>query len=257
MTKHRFGYKRDAIDTRDQHFGLVRPHVSLPPKFDLLDRMPYVQDQGETNACIFYSLASIIQHLDRANTADDDEWFPSPYFMYWVTRNLEGDVEADDGAQIRNAIKAVAQFGACPNDYWSENQPITKKPDEQAFAAAKQNLIGRYSRVAQSLDGIRSCLFAGHPFLFGFQVFPQFEGDQIAANGLLLMPEGDPLGGHCVVAVGYDDIAQMVLVRNSYGDKWGLPTVKGHFLMPYRYITNPTLVSDLWTVQSVGEISEA
>ena len=56
------------------------------------------------------------------------------------------------------------------------------------------------------------------------------------------------LGGHAVVACGYDDGRQAFLIRNSWGSDWG---IKGYFYMPYNFIVNPRYCGDFWTVQKV------
>jgi C1A family cysteine protease len=55
-----------------------------------------------------------------------------------------------------------------------------------------------------------------------------------------------PVGGHAVLAVGYDDKAQRFAVRNSWGSSWGQ---KGYFTIPYAYLTHPGLASDFWTIR--------
>jgi C1A family cysteine protease len=57
------------------------------------------------------------------------------------------------------------------------------------------------------------------------------------------------LGGHAVLAVGYDDFYQRFMVQNSWGTSWG---IKGYFTMPYAYLLDPNLSSDFWTVRLVN-----
>jgi len=71
-----------------------------------------------------------------------------------------------------------------------------------------------------------------------------------------LEPIGGPtcslgLGGHAVMAVGYDDSAERVFVRNSWGADWG---IKGYFTTPYDYISNDNLADDLWTVRGLENV---
>ncbi len=56
------------------------------------------------------------------------------------------------------------------------------------------------------------------------------------------------VGGHAVLAVGYDDTKQRVIVMNSWGTGWG---VKGYFTLPYGYLTDSNLADDLWTIRLV------
>jgi len=58
------------------------------------------------------------------------------------------------------------------------------------------------------------------------------------------------VGGHAVMAVGYDDAHQRFVVRNSWGPAWGM---KGYFTLPYAYVTQASLASDFWTVRLVGK----
>ena len=57
------------------------------------------------------------------------------------------------------------------------------------------------------------------------------------------------LGGHAVLAVGYDEDQQRFIIRNSWGPHWGL---KGYFTMPYAYLLQPGLSQDFWTIRLVG-----
>ena len=46
---------------------------------------------------------------------------------------------------------------------------------------------------------------------------------------------------------GYDDEKQAFLSQNSWGSGWG---INGFSWIPYKYICDPDLASDMWTVQS-------
>ena len=54
------------------------------------------------------------------------------------------------------------------------------------------------------------------------------------------------LGGHAVLAVGYDDKGECLIVRNSWGENWGQ---KGYFQMPYGYVVGKKLAQDFWTIR--------
>jgi len=119
----------------------------------------------------------------------------------------------------------------------------------EAYAKAAKHRISKYLRVTgTSLNALKTCLSAGFPIVFGFTVYPSFESQATAATGLVHMPaHGErPVGGHAVLAVGYDDSLQALIVRNSWGEGWG---DKGYFYMPYKYATNASLADDFWTLR--------
>jgi C1A family cysteine protease len=93
---------------------------------------------------------------------------------------------------------------------------------------------------------MKGCLAEGFPFVFGFTVYESFE--QLGAPWVVPMPQqGETVvGGHAVLAMGYDDKERVFLVRNSWGPKWG---IKGYFYMPYAYLLDDNLSDDLWTVR--------
>jgi C1A family cysteine protease len=84
--------------------------------------------------------------------------------------------------------------------------------------------------------------------VFGFAVYEGFESQQTARTGVVEMPGAGErmLGGHAVVAVGYDDPAKRFIVRNSWGATWGQ---KGYFTMPYAYLADRNLCDDFWTIR--------
>ena len=107
-----------------------------------------------------------------------------------------------------------------------------------------------YQRVRQTLSQLRGCLASGDPFVFGFTVYESFESAAVARTGHAPLPAAgeSAIGGHAVVGVGYDDVKQWFIVRNSWGARWGR---KGYFTLPYAYVTDDDLASDFWTIRVV------
>jgi C1A family cysteine protease len=155
-------------------------------------------------------------------------------------------------------MKSVAKLGVCREDpTWPydadpfpPNNKLTQKPSDAAYAEALKYQAIQYQRVPQVLSQMKGCLAAGYPFVFGFTVYESFESQQVAQSGVVPMPHtGEQvLGGHAVLAVGYDDTQQRFIVRNSWGTSWG---DKGYCHMPYLYLTDPQLASDIWTLRLI------
>ncbi|MCX5883700.1 MAG: peptidase, partial [Deltaproteobacteria bacterium] len=85
-------------------------------------------------------------------------------------------------------------------------------------------------------------------FIFGFSVYDSFEFQKVAKTGEVDMPKAGEqmLGGHAVLAVGYDNAAKRFIVRNSWETDWGK---KGYFSMPYDYLADRNLSDDFWTIR--------
>jgi len=246
-----YGWIRDLPDTRDFLFSapLIRFPQGLPPSVDLRSECPPVYDQGQLGSCTANGIAGAIQ-FDQGKQGVKD-FTPSRLFIYYNERVIEGTVSQDSGAQVRDGIKSVATLGAPPETDWPYNvQEVAVKPPANAYSDAKQDLVTSYARVAQNLTQMQGCLAGGYPFVFGFTVYDSFESDTVAQTGVVPMPASGEtsLGGHCVLAVGYDDTQRMFIIRNSWGPDWGL---KGYCLMPYEYLLQASLASDFWTIRSV------
>jgi C1A family cysteine protease len=208
-----------------------------------------VYDQGQLGSCTANAIGGAIEFDQRKQGTN--EFMPSRLFIYYNERVIEGTVSHDSGAQIRDGIKSVATLGAPSEADWPYDiTNFAQQPPEAAFNDAKQDIVSSYARVAQLLIQMQGCLASGYPFVFGFTVYDSFESDAVAQTGTVPMPGPgeNVLGGHAVVAVGYDDSKRVFIVRNSWGDGWG---VKGYCFMPYEYLLTPTLSSDFWTIRSV------
>jgi C1A family cysteine protease len=97
---------------------------------------------------------------------------------------------------------------------------------------------------------MQGCLASGYPFVFGFTVYESFESNAVAQTGDMPMPKSGEkvVGGHAVLAVGFDNEDRVFIVRNSWGDGWG---DAGYFYIPYAYLLDDNLADDLWTIRLV------
>lgn len=246
-----YGWVRDLPDARDFTYSapLVRFAKGLPKKADLRAKCPPVYDQGQLGSCTANGIGAAVEFDQKLE--GKKAYVPSRLFIYYNERAIEGTTGQDSGAQIRDGIKSVATLGAPPETLWPYDiARFTVKPPVSAYKAAKKDLVTIYSRVAQDLTQMQGCLAEGFPFVFGITVYDSFESPAVAKSGIVPMPTTAEtvVGGHCMLAVGYDDSERMFVVRNSWGTSWGL---KGYCKMPFEYFLTPHLASDFWTVRSV------
>ena len=239
-----YGWVRDLCDHRDKLYRIeasVIPEAVLPACVDLRPKITKIYNQGSLGSCTANAIAEAIKYIQP-------EFFPSRLFIYYNERVIEGTVREDSGAQIRDGIKSVASTGVCPEvecPYIISN--FARKPSRKAYQEAKKDVITSYLRVSNAQE-IKSCIAQGYPVVFGFTVYESFESQKTAKTGIVSMPtESDVLvGGHAVLAVGYDDEKKLVIVQNSWGRAWG---DEGYFYLPYDYMFSPSLANDMWTIR--------
>jgi C1A family cysteine protease len=247
----RYGWTPDIPDQRDHLYAAPsRVLATLPASADLRTGCPPVYDQGNLGSCTANAIGAAIE-FDRMKQGMTD-FMPSRLFIYWNERSIEGTIDSDSGAQLRDGIKCVNKLGACAEADWPyDSSKFRDRPPQSAFDSAKLDRAVGYQRLVQNLNQMRGCLADGFPFVFGFTVYESFEGPDVQRTGQVPMPASNEqqVGGHAVLAVGYDDASQRFLVRNSWGPGWG---IAGYFTIPYTYVTQATLASDFWTIRLIG-----
>lgn len=246
----RYGWIPDLPDARDKFFRVPRSTGPLPKSVDLRGGCPAIYDQGELGSCTANAIAAAVE-FDQRKQGLAATFTPSRLFIYYNERALEGTIGIDSGAMLRDGIKAVASAGACPETMWPYVEPkFADRPPSGCFKIGKRHPAVSYTRVAQDVGQLKACLAAGYPFVLGFTVYESFESDEVAGTGVAEMPGSaeTAMGGHAVMAVGYDDGSGRFLMRNSWGAEWGMG---GYFTIPYGYLTDGNLADDFWTIRLV------
>ena len=145
-------------------------------------------------------------------------------------------------------MKAAAEFGVCTEDEWSYDTNLwSKRPPRSAYSSAKKNRIQKYYRV-HDFEDIKAAIACQNPVVLGLHIFESFERGEVNRTGRAPMPNFEKekyLGGHAVVACGWDNRTSQVLIRNSWGTRYG---EDGYVYVPYEYFDpDLRLVVDMWT----------
>lgn len=232
---------------RHRPFNMLAKATLPPTSVDLRSYFCPVFDQGTLGSCTANSLSALCAYA-TANAI-----IGSRLFIYYNERVIENSVGQDAGALISDGVKSVETTGVCLETDWPYDiSKFTERPPEICYEnAAKNNGFKFMNIVSDSLSEMKSALAAGYPFSLGVAIYQSFESSAVATSGMVPMPNTrheQMLGGHAMAVVGYDDSKSCFLVRNSWGAGWG---IGGHCWMPYAYLTNPTLTSDMWALQTL------
>jgi C1A family cysteine protease len=243
-TRNSYGWVPDVPDQRDYLYKAIKPVIRARKEVDLSDKCSTIEDQGNLGSCTAQALAGNLEFLD--NMIDGTYTDVSRLFIYYNERALIDAIEYDSGASLRDGIKTLKNEGACEEILWPYViSRFDDKPPLKCYDEAEEHRIVSYHRI-NTLSEMLTCLTEGYPFVFGFTVYESFESPTVAKTGKVIMPKKDEktLGGHAVMAVGYSQSERRFLVRNSWGEKWGM---KGYFTMPFKYLE--TLAADFWTIR--------
>jgi C1A family cysteine protease len=241
--------------------ALDTPVAALPQFVDLRAWMSPIEDQGSIGSCTAQAGAGLIEYFERRAFAKHTN--ASRLFLYKATRNLL-QWTGDTGAYLRTTMGAMAIFGVPPEQFWKYNvADFDKEPSAFCYAFGQSFQSLQYYRLdpvgtdpAVLLNRIKTNLATGLPSMFGFTVYSSI--NQAGTTGAIPFPTGGEsiLGGHAVVATGFDDNKVIkntntgtptrgaLLIRNSWGTGWGQA---GYGWLPYAYVLGGAAV-DWWSL---------
>lgn len=247
---HKYGYKPGLPDHRDHKFAFSGDPVTLPTSFSLAEFDSIVFDQGQLGSCTANAISGALKTWMVKN---DYKWpfVPSRLQIYYLERLLEGTVNEDSGAIIRDGFKVINEQGACPEDENSEwNWPydiskFTDAPPALSMQDASLHKCLTYAQINQDKNSVQAAIVAGFPLVIGIAVFESIESPTAAKTGDIPMPGllDSPIGGHALRVSSYNE--KGISGPNSWGKEWG---TKGYYHLPWDYVLNPNLCSDIWSV---------
>jgi len=250
----------DRLDLRDR---LYMPSVAVVPglALDPMTNIP-VLDQGQTNACTGFALASVVYHLQATAKRKQMDFCVSPFMLYSMARRYDefpGDADADTGSSLRGAMKGWYKHGVCSDRLWTSEKmptgPVTKSADDW-WLDAVQRPLGAYYRVdTRSVTDMHvalneiGILYASGVCHSGWD--EGFSNTSHNKGGYWMIPSqkaGPSDGGHAFSIVGYNQDG--FIIHNSWGTGWG---TKGRAVLPYEdWLDN---AMDCWVAQ-LGVVTE-
>src|SRR5690606_4982086 len=240
----------------------------LPQKVDNSKYCSPIHDQGTQGSCTGQSAVAMFEYMERR--AGGTHIDGSRAFVYFNSRKYAGlNTNIDSGSYIRSTLKAIVMDGVAEESLFPYKQNDWKtKPSEEIYRNALNFKGVKYVRLddgnSDLINKMKSFINNGYALNFGFSVY-QCIDDITAKVPVLPFPSKTEkqLGGHAVIAVGYDDLAPSknqrdgntttgaFLCENSWSSAWGN---KGFFWIPYKYFQTG-LALDVWTVTSINWVN--
>ncbi len=254
--------QKDSINAMLKKVRVAEPPKRLPTSVDLKPWCPEVENQGALGSCTANAGVGMAEYFEMRAFG---RWIDaSRLFLYKATRNML-HLTGDTGAYLRSTMGALALFGVPPEEYWPYViTDFDKEPPAFCYAFAQNFQAISYYRLDPPgtakdvlLNRIKTNLAGGLPSMFGFTVYSSYT--QAASTGKIPYPTpGEKVvGGHAVMAVGYDNGIKIkntslgavettgaILIRNSWGKGWG---DAGYGWLSYDYVLKGLAV-DWWSL---------
>jgi hypothetical protein len=246
----------DRLDLRDRPY---MPPVSVVPAQALEPAMDIpVLDQGQTNACTGFALASVIYHLQRSAGRTAAQSRVSPFMLYSMARRYDefpGNPTADTGSSARGAMKGWFKYGACASALWpTETVPkATKAAKDDWWLDAVRRPLGAYYRLdTRAITDMHVALNEVKVLYVSAACHSGWDkGLDVKTKGMWHIPrqKATPAdGGHAFVIVGYD--RDGFIIQNSWGSHWG---TGGRAILHYEdWLDN---AMDCWVAQ-MGAVTD-
>lgn len=243
--------------------GVAEVPQNLPTETDLRTWCSPIEDQENIGSCTAHAGAGLLEYFQKRACGSYID--ASRLFVYKVTRKL-ANLNGDSGAYLRTTMEALVAFGAPPEEYWPYlTAEFDQEPSAFCYAFGQNYKAITYYRLDPEGTGapdllarIKTNLAANLPSMFGFTVYDSIRQAAESGGKIPFPGRGDRVvGGHAVVAVGYDDglVIQntrpgaeptkgALLIRNSWGTSWG---DGGYGWLPFDYVREG-LAIDWWSV---------
>ena len=234
--KHRAQAQRAARRRRPARLG-ISAGIAFAPPDELWPNDPRkVKQQGDTNACTGFSLATVLEYLLERRPAKRAEDI-SGFMLYSMARRYdewaEEDENEDSGSSLRGALKGWAKHGASCERLWATLRmpPAPERAGRRLVARRRQAAARRLlphcarerARHARRAEGSRRRLREradasrlGRGCADRKQRRRPNDPDAIP---VIKAARGDADQGHAFAIVGYT--RDGFIVHNSWGEEWG------------------------------------
>jgi C1A family cysteine protease len=205
---------------------------SLPKVFLLANVLLPIRDQGNTNCCVAFSTACAIEYKNIMTKNYLD--YLSPAFIYTNRKNPN----FDNGMNSIDAIQIVKNYGVSTDKIFPMSD-LNQSIQPAVYDDAQKYKVITYNYIID-IDTMKIAIYNNGPVM---AILPVYNSTNLFWKNIdnKSINQND-IGYHCISIVGYDDINQKFLIRNSWGTNWG---TNGYTWLPY---SDFNLIVESWTL---------
>lgn len=191
-----------------------------PETIALRDAFLPTGDQGRRGTCVAFAVTSIHEMDRSAGDGLPDDL--AEEVLFWGAKQVDGDTR--DGTRFSSADQALRRWGQPAEALWPYNddrdhRAVDYQPPPPAIEAANCHTTALRSLPITRIS-IETELAAGRPVVLGTPVWDAFRSASTQPVPPPTEAELYPTR-HAVVIAGFDRASGALLVRNSWGPKWG------------------------------------
>ena len=184
--------KKSPRDDRDLKL-CIETNKTLPIKHDIpIVRCIYSQ---EHNDCSANAICNQIMSLKDWN----DNTYPSRMFQYWISREIAGNTDEDEGCSYRDAYNGLSKFGFTDENLCSyHGGDVFKRPQQETFDKSNKTFVRKYKSIMPKKYSIAYALYQNLPVAFGTMIYSNFLPNE---KFIIPLPSGEMSGGHAMLLI--------------------------------------------------------
>lgn len=219
-----FNLMPDPRDKRDIDYVFTSPlsEKTMPDNYIIPRKFHSpVKNQGSIGSCASHVAADITE----MEMAMYKKTFAIPLSERWHYYTVRGEdyyntYPQDSGQYLRDMCKVLNKEGIAPEMTCSyDTSKYNDHPNFVSYMFAPFWKASSYHRI-YSIKDIKKSIALNHPVAFGIAVFESFPKNK---DGMIPFPKESErrIGGHAMTMVGYNKDNKTLILKNSWGTRWG------------------------------------
>ena len=233
-------------------------HATTHSEVDLRDNFTPIKNQGQQGSCLAHAATSLFEYMLKSNKDSNPDL--SEAFLYYNSREKDGEQNNDNGSRVDYAMQSLVEFGICTESMCKYDASVYNvKPSQEAYKDAESRKVKIAMNVNRTVEDLKSALEDGFPVGVSVRLTNTFGAGQ---KGFVETPseveimemdgsehEEKKHGRHAMVVCGYSDKYKFFIVRNSWGVNFG---DNGYCYMPYSYFENSKLFIQSYIIKEIS-----